>query len=54
MQLINRFMGSELKFFINFSDRYKNSVEMTLTENRRSAREIIEFVIKLFKIIVNI
>ncbi len=43
MQLINRFMGSELKFFINFSDRYKNSVEMTLTENRRSAKEIIDF-----------
>ena len=43
MQLINRFMGSELKYFNQFSESYKNSVEMKLIENRRSAREIIDF-----------
>ena len=43
MQLINRFMGSELKYFNQFSESYKNSVEMKLTENRRSAKEIIDF-----------
>ena len=43
IQLINRFMGSELKFFNEFSKIYRNPLQLELTENRRSAKEIIEF-----------
>lgn len=43
MQLINGFMGSELKFFNEFSENFSDPIEMTLTENRRSAKKIIDF-----------
>ena len=42
-QMIYRFMGSDLIYFNNFSEYFYNPKELSLTENFRSARKIVDF-----------
>ena len=42
-QMIYRFMGSDLKYFNNFANYFKNPKELFLTTNFRSAKPIVDF-----------